>query len=99
MNIHIEGKPLSVLLAYEFGKKLLEDIGMDNLVDANMRNRAEISDMICHSHDFCDANQTMLDVMHDFGIEYDPSSQEQTDLIQGAWDISKRYNFFVEINE
>ncbi len=88
-----------VTLAFQFSKELFDYIGIDNMVEMNRKNTAEVGDLICHSHDYCDANQAMLDAMEKLNIEYDPNSKYQTDMLNDVWQIAKRYDFFVEIHE
>lgn len=94
-----EIKALDVALAFQFSKELFDHIGIDCMIEMNRKNTAEISDTICHSHDYCDPNCSMLDAMLLFGIKYDPESQAQTDMLNDVWQIAKRYDFFVEIHE
>jgi hypothetical protein len=80
-------------LAREFCKVFTEWCTPEQLAEVNRRNDAETDDMICHSHDFYDANQAMLDAMEQLSIPYDPSDQSNTDLIMAAWDMAKAAHF------
>ncbi len=59
------------------------------------RNIVETNTSICHSHDFSDANQLMLDAMVDVGIPNDFSSIDEpmVELITAAWNEAKKYHF------
>ena len=52
------------------------------------RNAAETNPSICHSHDFCDANQAMIDA---FAIIHgrEPNLTTDTDEINAAWAEAK----------
>jgi len=99
MTDQMNGRPFKVMLAYCFGTAMLERIGMEDLVDANIRNAAEVGGDVCHTHDFCDANVVMYEVMEGFDMPSVPDDQDSADLWNDVWAIAKRYNFFVELNE
>ena len=49
----------------------------------------------CASHDYCDANQSMLDAFEKvMGREY--NYEQDTDLVNDAWTLSKISNFYVK---
>lgn len=53
-------------------------------------NRAEPNPHVCHSHDFCDANEVMAEAFEDWtGSEPRPDSDEDTSLWNNAWDTWK----------
>lgn len=51
---------------------------------------------VCHSHDFCDANQAMLDALARFNVEPDLQDDRQASLITDAWNIAKEHGFGTE---
>lgn len=62
----------------------------EQLVEIDVRNQSEPdwpNTRICHSHDFCDANQAMLNALTDTGLSYDEA------LVNEAWSIAKRQGF------
>ena len=74
-------KPVHVKLAEKFTELLratLTDAEWLELIDANAN---ESDPAVCHSHDYCDANQTMLDAMSALGVEYNDESTIWSD----AW--------------
>lgn len=64
-------KPQYIQLAEKFTELLrvtLTPLEFAEMADANAN---ESNPAVCHSHDYCDANQVMLDAMNDLGIECD----------------------------
>lgn len=82
-------------LAAEFCRVLNEWLTPDQIAEVNARNAAETDENICHSHDFCDANQAMLDAMAVFGLDFE-STDEQNTLINAAWDLAKAAGFSIK---
>jgi hypothetical protein len=83
-------------LAVEFCKELLECLGEEKMREVVARNAAETDDNICHSHDFCDANQVMLDAMKKLGFELDDGLDDGENNHEGinlAWDLAKKNSF------
>jgi hypothetical protein len=84
------------LLAAEFSKRLASDVG-DYLKELIERNRKETIGLICHSHDFCDANVTMAESFFVvIGREIDLDSGADLDLVNAAWQKAKRQEFACE---
>jgi hypothetical protein len=80
-------------LATEFAIIIREWLTPEQCREIDARNADETDARICHSHDFCDANQAMIDALERFNVELDVQSDEQHNLIQGAWDIAKKSGF------
>ncbi len=59
-------------------------------------NAAETDPLICHSHDFCDANMVMLEAFEALGGTFDPADEGQATLTNAAWDIAKKCGFNVK---
>lgn len=76
-----ELKPLPTpgALAARFVAVLKEWLTADEWSEMCEANAAEESESICHSHDFCDANMAMDEVMSDLGL-----TDEQRELRWGA---------------
>ena len=75
-------------LSQAFIKHLQAEIGEIGFAEAVDRNRAEPNPSICHTHDFCDANQIMLDAFEEVhGREPDVRLYDSEDMedIQDAW--------------
>jgi hypothetical protein len=57
------------------------------------------SGSICHSHDYFDPNESMIDAVSYFGITFDASSDEQAALTNAAWSKAKVDGFGAETAE
>lgn len=84
---------LAVKLAREFSRRLLAEIGPENMAQLIAENAACAVEGICYSHDYCDANQVMIDSLPAIGQSYDGSDDEQWGLIDDAWDIARASQF------
>lgn len=85
-------KPTADELARSFCAVLTEWLEADTIAEIVRRNAESANENVCHSHDFCDANQAMLDAMERHGMEWD---SEHIDLVNAAWDIAKSKGFAV----
>ena len=74
----------------KFESMLYATLGEENYVEAAARNRLETDPLICHTHDFCDANQVMLDAFEAV-LGYEPDIQSETDMaiFDAAWAIGR----------
>jgi hypothetical protein len=52
---------------------------------------------VCHTHDFIDSNQTMLDAMASYCVEFDPADAAQAELTDTAWTCAKAAEFVPEV--
>jgi hypothetical protein len=82
-------------LAKAFAEELNSTLTAEQMDEVNRLNAEEADKNICHSHDFCDANQVMIDVL---GEEFE-NSDEQNKLISEAWEIAKNAEFSVSFIE
>lgn len=81
-------------LAAKFSEVLRRWLKPKQLEKINRLNRHETNKSICHSHDFCDANQAMLDAMEALGMsDFNPSDESLMELINAAWDMAKAAGF------
>ena len=85
----------AVPLAQEFARQLLDEIGAANLAAVVAENAADTVTGCCASHDYCDANQVMIDSLPAIGQSYDGSDSEQWYLTNDAWDIARITGFDV----
>lgn len=83
-------------LAKLFGEKVQWALSVTEFREAIDRNKAEgPQSIVCHTHDFCDANMLMLEAWEEFfGGEPDVSSEEDAAIINEAWAIAKAADFF-----
>lgn len=87
MNLNI------LKLAKDFATLLNDELSSESLAKVIALNAAETNTEICHSHDFCDPNQVMLDAMALQNVELDTQSEEQRVQMNLAWDIAKKARF------
>lgn len=81
------------LLAREFCRQMVSGLSMAQMSKVRLLNALENDKGICHSHDFCDANQVMLDAMEVFGLDFD-TEESTVELINQAWDMAKAADFY-----
>jgi hypothetical protein len=74
-------EPIHIILAQEFTARLRATLTSEKWIELIDLNSNESNPAICHSHDYCDANQIMIDSISFIGIEY---SAEST-LWSDAW--------------
>lgn len=95
-------------IARDFSKRLEIAIGKKNLAKVNIKNIVDGD--CCATHDYCDANQFMIDTLESFGYiimitvgsevsekirtESDKRAHEETDFVNQVWDYAKRNQFF-----
>lgn len=80
-------------LARVFSRRLVETIGEDNR-QAVVELNAQDNPSICHSHDYCDALQVMIDACDELGIPTDDVTSEAfAALTDEAWSIAKAAEF------
>lgn len=96
-----------VEVARRFAKKIVETHTTEEFNSIVAANAAEVDSStsyshvtntsICHSHDFCDANELMLlaycEIMGLTEDEFDLSDDGVMDLINEAWAIAKSRSF------
>jgi hypothetical protein len=64
------------------------------------RNTKQMDPLVCHSHDFCDANMAMLDALQSIGVigeTFSSLPEEAMILWCAAWDEAKRSGFHFEV--
>jgi hypothetical protein len=64
----------------------------ETLAEVSRRNSLSDNENTCATHDFCDANQAMIDALQTFGLDFD---QAEIALVNTAWDIAKSWRFIV----
>ena len=84
-------------LARLFSTTLVAHIGKRKVREVIKRNRAEPEGSeVCHSHDFCDANETMFEAGTKFGLDFDVARGEDAELWGRAWDLAAKKEFFLD---
>lgn len=72
------------LLAKEFSEVLKSRLSSDEMREVLHRNRTEANPSICHSHDFCDTNMVLHEVLMRRGM--DIADEGGHDRWGGLWD-------------
>lgn len=80
-------------LAVDFAESVREYLTLAQLAEVVMRNAHEADSTICHSHDFIDPNQCMLDALEEQGMEFEADNMGQSILIDDAWNMAKACAF------
>lgn len=84
-------------LASEFVIIVREWLTPDRCREIDRLNAAEDNPQICHSHDFCDPNQAMIDAFARFNVELDPHNDDHVNLMDAAWAVAKISGFGVPV--
>lgn len=82
-------------LAGRFLARLCEAIGFNSIRLVAELNAAETVEGVCHSHDFCDANEVMLIALDDLGLpspvgDDERARDEGEALVNEAWATFRR---------
>lgn len=82
-------------LATRFCIELREELDDDTIAKIVRRNKSEgfIGTGACASHDFCDANQVMLNALAMLGVSFDAEDGEQAAWMDEAWTIARMLDF------
>lgn len=83
------------LLAREFSKLLVQDLGKAVVLKINRLNRKELVTGVCHTHDFCDANMTMKAAAKKIGLTLESSSRRDSEIWNDAWSLAAKNGFYV----
>ncbi len=79
-------------VARAFAVGMAEDLGDETMVAIDRLNENEANREICHSHDFCDANEYLRRAMLDeTGIDVAAQLPDLPDFTRRMWDMSWRY--------
>lgn len=83
-------------LSIQFSLLLQEQLGERDIDATIARNKKQSDKNICHSHDFCDANEVMNEAFQKvFGRELDSDSDFDASVWNNAWKQAKENNFFI----
>jgi hypothetical protein len=82
-------------LANEFGAALRTLLTAEEIAAVLERNARESGSRICHSHDFCDANEVLLGVFHshDMDVAGEGGLDRWGKLWDDAWNLAKERGF------
>ncbi|CAE6843003.1 hypothetical protein R20943_07205 [Paraburkholderia aspalathi] len=64
------------------------------------RNRRQADPLVCHSHDFCDANMAMLDTLQNIGVvaeTFESLPEEVCILWCAAWEEARQSGFYFDV--
>jgi len=87
-------------LASEYSREIINTIGKKDMLKVIQRNRNEPNEIICHSHDFCDSNQVMIDVFSDYmGRDLDLTNAVDFYLVNQSMDLAKASDFYLDPKE
>ena len=85
---------MTTKLANEFSRLLTDFLSPQELINVLAANELEDDDLICHSHDYCDANEIMAEAFKNVvGREIDLQSDDDRELWCDAWDVAKENRF------
>ena len=80
-------------LANRFSLGLLQALGDSVIAEVIAKNALPEYAGCCASHDYCDANEIMLQAMDAEGIEFDAENDEQAAGCNAAWALAKQRGF------
>lgn len=80
-------------LAKDFTQLMNDELSPEQISKVVELNQSEPIPFTCHSHDFCDPNQVMIDAMAKQNEEFDAQNYEQGCAINQAWDFAKKAKF------
>ena len=88
------------ILATEFSAELLRTIGKKELARVVRLNRIQTDKGICHSHDFCDSNEVMMEAFEEcFKQPIDLAENDHMNLMDLAWNEAKENNFNILVGD
>lgn len=77
-----------VRLAEAFCREMAEALSAGELAEVNRRNASDNDPMVCHSHDFCDANVVMAEAWAVAMGKPHPWAEDVTELDVALWDAA-----------
>ena len=78
-----------IKIARKFCEILNDWLEPEEIAEINKRNTLDGNVNVCHSHDFCDANEAMIEAFEFFDL--DPI--DDIPLCNTAWDLAKEVGF------
>lgn len=84
-------------LSDEFSRLIVEGFTADQLAEVNAKNATDKYKNCCATHDYYDANEFMSEAFnHVMNREIDLQNDNDIDLWNAAWALSKSKNFAVD---
>jgi len=78
-------------IAIMLRKVLREWMTPAEFAEMRRRNKADHNPLVCHSHDFCDANEAMLEAFRiAVGREADVDNEADCALWNAAWNLARQ---------
>lgn len=84
-------------IARAFSRQLHATLTKEQMDEVNARNTANWEPQrVCHSHDFCDANQCMIDALDELGVPHGHIASFITPEVDEGWNIAKECEYDLE---
>lgn len=80
-------------LALAFTDELMATLSSQQQLEVRLLNAVEPDNRLCRSHDFCDANQVMIDALDVVGETFDAEDRAQGDWLDTAWALARLGGF------
>ena len=89
---------ITVRIANTFSALLRNALNDKQMAEVVARNRAKEDRIICHSHDFCDPNECMLEACQELGLDTDEAEVDGKEPAffehwRNAWHLAKKNEF------
>ena len=91
-----EDEKRDIVIGVHFANELQRTIGTEKFDEVRALNKAEEFELVCHSHDFCDANVVMMQAAKDalmnlLGWDTDPEENfgNFMDICGNAWNAAR----------
>jgi len=83
-----------ISLANEFSKCLRSVLTPSQIREAVKRNKVETHPSVCHTADFCDANDVMMTALSNVGFAgFDAENENHAEIWGAAWSRAKENGF------
>jgi hypothetical protein len=88
-------KDRTFILARRFSAILKTWLTKKQMRTIIQRNVADPDPKVCHSHDYCDPNEAMIEALDSMGIRYRAGNTRVGSLIDRAWSLAKQEEFWI----
>jgi hypothetical protein len=86
------------VVAKKFSEILKDWLTQKQMAEVVKRNKAEVNEQVCHSHDFCDPNMAMWEAVESEFGKLNVLNEDALELMNRSWDIAKANNFWIPTN-